>query len=36
MQRIQLADAVERRLIEPVELRDVLDEQQITSVAAYH
>ena len=34
-QRIQLADAVERRLVQPIELRDVLDEQQTTSVAAY-
>ena len=34
-QRIQFADAVEGRLIQPIELRDVLDKQQTTSVAAY-
>ena len=33
---IQLSDAVKRRLIELVAFRDVLDEQQTTSVAAYY
>jgi glutaminyl-peptide cyclotransferase len=35
-QWIQFADSVEGGLIQAIELRNVLDEQQTTSVAAYH